>query len=153
MTENRNARPLSIRILEAALLLQGLSGLGGGIGLILDPTGNSLQIPHVWLEGSPFRSYLIPGVILFVVLGIYPLVTLYGVRRRSGWAWMASLSVGVGLLIWIAVEIAIIGYQPNPPLQLIYGILGVLILVVVSMGSSRTYLRRGNPAVVRYPPF
>lgn len=147
MTDKRHSRPVSIWLLEAAILLQGISGVGGGLGLVLDPSGDSLKIPLEWLEGSPFNSYLIPGVILFVVLGIYPLFTLYGVRRRLGWAWLASVSVGAGLLIWIAVEILVIGYQPNPPLQLIYGILGVLILAFALISSSRNYLQDSNPTV------
>ena len=38
--------------------------------------------------------------------------------------------VGVVLLIWIAVEIAIIGYSNDPPLQPIYLLLGAVITVV-----------------------
>ena len=34
------------------------------------------------------------------------------------------------LLIWVAVEVAIIGYSNEPPLQAIYGILGVAIVLV-----------------------
>ena len=37
---------------------------------------------------------------------------------------------GVGLLIWVAVEVAIIGYSNEPSLQAIYGILGVAIVLV-----------------------
>lgn len=147
MTENPRSRPAGIWLLEAAILLQGISGVGGGLGLVLDPSGDSLRIPLEWLEGSPFNSYLIPGLILFVVLGVYPLLTMYGIRRRSGWAWPASVSVGGGLLIWIAVEILVIGYQPTPPLQLIYGILGVLILAFALVSSSRNYLQDSNPTV------
>lgn len=34
----------------------------------------------------------------------------------------------VALLLWLAVQIAVIGYQAEPPLQLIYGIVGAVIL-------------------------
>jgi hypothetical protein len=142
MNENLRPRPFSIRLLETAILLQGISGVGGGTGLILDPSGDSLQIPIEWLDGSPFSSYLIPGVILFGALGIYPLVVLYIIRHRISGAWIGSVSVGAGLLVWIVVEIIVIGYQPTPPLQLIYGLLGTLIVVLAMVRSSRIYLQR-----------
>ncbi len=41
-----------------------------------------------------------------------------------------ALVVGAGLLIWVAVEMAIIGYSNEPPLQAIYAILGVAILML-----------------------
>ena len=40
---------------------------------------------------------------------------------------MSAFVVGVALLIWVAVEIAIIGYSNEPPLQAVYLTLGVAI--------------------------
>lgn len=115
-------------LLLTALAFQGLSGLSGGIALIVDPTGDAIGIPIEWLSESSFGSYLIPGLILLTVLGIAPLVVALSVWGRRRWSIAAALAVGAGLLIWIAVEVAIIGYQPSPPLQLIYGLLGGIIL-------------------------
>jgi hypothetical protein len=120
-------RTIVVHTLATALVFQGLSGIVGGIGLVMDPTGATLQIPIEWLHGSPFDSYLIPGWILLVVLGIGPLVALGGLLRDRPWAKCASLAVGVALVGWIGVEIAVIGYHAQPPLQLVYGGLGVLI--------------------------
>ena len=58
-------RPISVYLLMVALGFQGLSGLAGGLGLIIDPSGAMIGLPAAWLEGSLFRDYLIPGVILF----------------------------------------------------------------------------------------
>jgi len=52
------------------------------------------------------------------------------VGSRHPLAPTAALLVGVGLLIWVAVEVAIIGYSNEPSLQAIYGILGVAIVLV-----------------------
>jgi len=109
------------------MAFQGISGVAGGIGLVFDPSGESLGIPIEWLAGSPFRDYLVPGLVLLSVLGVVPLVVTWALWRRRPWARPASLVVGMGLLIWIAVEVAVIGYQPDPPLQTIYGALGALI--------------------------
>jgi peptidoglycan/LPS O-acetylase OafA/YrhL len=126
-TRKRTARTIA---LAAALLFQGLSGLVGGIGLVADPSGAFFQFPETWLDGSPFGDYLIPGLILLVVLGAGPLIALVAVWRRLPWARRAAQLVGVGLIVWIAVEVVIIGYQPEPPLQLIYEGVGLLILLL-----------------------
>lgn len=132
--------PPSFYFLFAAILFQGLSGLAGGIGLILDPTGSSLSIPIEWLDGSPFDSYFIPGLILFLALGVFPLHVSYGIWRCSAWAWLSALLVGFMLIIWIVVEILVIGYQPMPPLQLIYGLLGFLIIALLLFSTLRQYM-------------
>jgi hypothetical protein len=41
----------------------------------------------------------------------------------------AAFVVGTALVTWVAVEIAIIGYSNEPPLQAIYLVLGVAILL------------------------
>jgi len=118
------------KILIGVMAFQGLSGLVGGFGLMADPSGASLQIPLEWLEGSPFTDYLIPGIVLFLILGVIPLGVVVGLRKRMRWSRHAAIAVGVALCIWIAVEIAVIGYQADPPLQLIYGIVGIAILLL-----------------------
>lgn len=107
--------------------------------MVSDPSGGSLGFPVSWLNGSPFTDYLIPGLVLLIVLGIVPLIVLYGLWKRQYWGWLGALLVGVALIIWIGVEILIIGYQPQPPLQLIYGILGIIIVVLALLPGVRSF--------------
>jgi hypothetical protein len=79
------------------------------------------------LAGSPYSTYFVPGLILFGLLGLGPLIAA---RLACSDIRPPPFVVGVGLLIWVAVEVAIIGYSNEPPLQAIYGILGVAILLV-----------------------
>ena len=58
------------------LLLNGIGALYGGYQLITDPTGSKMQIPLSFLENSPFNDYLIPGIVLFIVNGIFSFVTV-----------------------------------------------------------------------------
>jgi hypothetical protein len=127
---DRHSSPAVRRALWLALAFQGVSGVGGGAGLVVDPSGELLSIPQQWLQGSPFSDYLIPGLILFSILGIGPLIVAAGVRRKRPWARSAALIVGVVLAGWLATEIVMIGYQPTPPLQLIYGIVAVAIIAL-----------------------
>jgi uncharacterized BrkB/YihY/UPF0761 family membrane protein len=124
-------RPLARWLFIIAVAMQGVSGVGGGIGLVADPSGAALGMPLEWLDGSPFSSYLVPGAFLLLALGVVPLAVAYGLWRGGRWSWYGALAVGVMLVAWIVVEIAIVGYQPQPPLQLIYGVLGCVILLLV----------------------
>jgi hypothetical protein len=126
----KTQRAMLHQVLNGLMLLQGLSGVAGGIGLLTDPTGASLSIPHQWLDGSPFSDYTVPGVILLVVLGALPLLVSWGMWMYRRWAWYGSIGVGIALIVWIVVEIMVVGYQADPPLQAIYGILGAIILAL-----------------------
>jgi hypothetical protein len=139
MTETK-PKPKTIFILLILLAFQALSGLFGGAALVLDPSGSSIRLPLSLLEGSPFGNFLIPGIILFLVLGIFPLIIFSLLRKKDNRAWFGSLVVGLALLIWIGVEIAMIGYQSQPPLQLIYGLVGFFILIFTLLPSVKSYL-------------
>ncbi len=135
----RYKKTFSIYLLIIFVLLEGISGLYGGIALIIDPSGGQIGLPSTWLEGSPFKDYLIPGIILLTVLGVFPLITTMGLINGTRKALISSRLIGYALVIWIAVEILIIGYQPDPPLQLIYGIEGIIILLLSYSTSVTNY--------------
>jgi len=132
----------SLYTLIILMLFQGISGLIGGIALVIDPSGELLQMPLSMLEGSPFDTFLIPGIILLTILGIFPMCVVYGLWVRLNWAWMGSLLVSAALIIWIGVEIWMVGYHTEPPLQLIYGLLGLILLVLVLMPSVRNQFKK-----------
>lgn len=137
---NNRSRPISVNILLVFMTFQSLSGLFGGVMLILDPSGNSLNLPLSLLNNSPFINYLIPGLILFFILGVIPFAVLNGLWKKKSWSWYGSLFVSLALIIWIAVEVLMIGYQAEPPLQLIYGLAGILILIFTLMSSVKNFL-------------
>jgi hypothetical protein len=132
MQSDRIREPLS-RVAKGALALEvvlAIGALGGGLILMLAPRGEILPLPLSALAGSPFDTYFVPGMILFGVLGFGPLVAVRLAWTRHPAAPVAAFVVGAGLLIWVGVEVAIIGYSNEPPLQAIYAILGVAILLV-----------------------
>lgn len=151
MRFDRTRYPLS-RVAKGAIALEvvlSIGALAGGLILMLAPRGEILPLPLSALAGSPFDTYFVPGLILFAVLGFGPLVAARLAWRRHPLAPTAAFIVGAGLLIWVAVEIAIIGYSSEPPLQAIYGILGVVILLIAIrwlLDAGLPTMHRGTPA-------
>lgn len=141
-------RPDARRLAIAAVVLDvilGIGALGGGLALMLGPRGEILPLPVSQLQGSPFDSYFWPGLILFTVLGIGPIAVAVLAWRRQRWAPLLTLGGGVTLLIWMAVEIAVVGYSNEPPLQPIYVGLSIVIGVVGIAWLRRT----GSPFELR----
>ncbi len=131
----------SFYILMALILFQGVSGIFGGGALILDPSGAILQMPLSILEGSPFKTFLFPGIILFLVLGIFPAIIFFGLWRRKRQALTGAMFIGPALLAWIGVEITMVGYHSEPPLQLVYGLVGLTLFMLTLMPSVRYKFR------------
>ena len=119
-------------------LVQAVGALGGGLALMLGPHGEILPLPVAALRGSPFANYFVPGLVLFVVLGIGPLLVAALGFRRHRFAPLLTVGVGAALLIWMVVEIAVIGYSNHPPLQPIYLALSIAISVIGGLWLSQT---------------
>jgi len=146
-------RPAAATALIAVLFLQAAGGLGGGAALIASPKGGFIKLPLSDLAGSPFHDFLVPGLILFVVLGVAPLLVAWALLRRPPvaaleainpfrrqyWAWTAAGVIGCGLLIWIAVEVTII---PFSALQPFYAAVGIAIIALALLRPVREYYRR-----------
>ncbi|WP_063565374.1 hypothetical protein [Paenibacillus sp. O199] len=129
----------------ALIMMQGLLGIGamvGGGALIIDPSGNLVHMPDSLLEHSPFGSFLIPGIILLLVLGVMPMIIAILLLRRTHWeigeklnlysnqywGWTFSLYTGFALIIWIMVQVYWI--QHISVIHLIYFAWGVGIQIV-----------------------
>ncbi|MFD2935732.1 hypothetical protein [Spirosoma flavum] len=107
-------------ILLILLAFLGLGAIGGGFVLIISPTGKLMGMPLSILDRSPFTSFLIPGIILFVVLGLAPCILVFALLKKPAckiaerlnfytdmhWSWTYSLYVAFALVIWIQVEMA-----------------------------------------------
>jgi hypothetical protein len=133
---DRSRRPVAVWALLVLLVVQGVGGLAGGLALTVAPDGSIMRMPASLLEGSPFRDFLVPGLILLLVLGVLPLAAATGLWLRRRWAWYAGFTVGCGLMIWILVEITIIPYDP---LQPVCGGIGALITIVSLLRPVRRY--------------
>lgn len=92
--------------LGALLAFSALNAFGGGAYGLAGAKG----VPTAWLEGSPFRDYVIPSLILLAVVGGSLLLAAVAIFARWRRARLLAIGAGVVLLGWIVVQVAIIGY-------------------------------------------
>lgn len=132
-------RPFETWILYLLLLLLAINAFYGGISLIFAPDGSLLGMQTGWLDNTPFKSYLIPGILLTLFNGILPMVALYGlitknrawfgwlnIYRNKYWGWTFTVYSGIITNIWIIVQQLMAEYFI---LQTIIAAVGLLILV------------------------
>ena len=98
-------RPRYAWVGVALEILTGLMAIPVGLSFLQDPTGRTVGLPQGWIEATPFRSYVIPGIYLIEVNG-FGMLALAALTIRRHWIapWLTG-TLGVGLMIWIAVEI------------------------------------------------
>ena len=83
----------------------GLGAVAGGLGLALDPSGESLGIPLELLDETPFATFLIPGIVLFAVNGLCSLTGAIASFARHRYAGHAAIVLGVFLIAWILAQV------------------------------------------------
>jgi hypothetical protein len=103
------------------LFLLGFLALGaifGGGAMLFSPSGELLGMPLSMIKNSPFNSFLIPGIILFVALGLAPTLLIYALiykpkSKLAGrinffsdmhWSWSFSIYIAFALIVWIQIE-------------------------------------------------
>jgi hypothetical protein len=112
-TANRPApRPalgIAGKVAVGLLIWLGIGALAGGIWLVAAPDGSAMGFETTILEGSPFTNFLVPGLILGGLFGVGSLlVAAMGVRHRP-MAPFLTFGIGCAQMIWIVVQLAIIG--------------------------------------------
>lgn len=101
-------RPSFVWIAVALEIVTGIAAVPVGWSFIQDPTGRALGIPQGWIEATVFGSYLIPGLYLLAMNGFAMIaLALLTVRRHWIAPWLTG-ALGIGLIIWIAVEIVLL---------------------------------------------
>lgn len=120
----------------------GIGGILGGVAFLVDPTGQLLLISQSILNGLPFQNFFLPGLILFLFLGISPLVVAYGLWHLKSWAWYASIVTAIVLCLWILLGILLFGYIA--PFQPVFGLLGILMLMLCFWPPVRNPFRTND---------
>lgn len=117
-------------LLQYALILLGgfvaLTAIGGGIALAtgLDP------LPREWLVGTPFETFLLPGLLLAVLVGGSAAIATFGMLTNPPAGAMLSVVAGGLLMAWIVVEILLLNQPSWTRTEAIYLGIGVGMVVL-----------------------
>ena len=87
-----------------------LGAVGGGLGLLLDISGQGMGFSVGMLSNSPFPNYLIPGLVLFTVNGIGNFVGAFLSFRKHPFSGYAGIFLGGFLVAWILVQVWVVGW-------------------------------------------
>ncbi|MCM3042887.1 hypothetical protein M3201_24825 [Paenibacillus motobuensis] len=147
-------RSFSVWLLIGLHLFLGIGAVFGGAVLVIEPSGSLLGMPTDIMEIELFPDYLIPGIILLVFMGIFPLIVAWGlitrreckwaerlnVFKKSHWSWAYSLYISIILIIWISVETYILNAVAL--VHLFYIGLGLAIQIVTVLPQvNESYLK------------
>jgi len=94
-----------------------------GVMFMLEPSGRLVEAPLDMLKATPFSSYFVPGLVLFCINGLGQAAAGYLTLRRHRLAGICGGVFGLGLIIWIFVQVTLIG--GGHVLQNIYFTFGV----------------------------
>lgn len=136
----------ALRVLAILLLLfLGFGGVYGAWMLISDPSGGNFDWSLSLLDGTPFKSFLIPGIILLIVNGLFPIIVAVITVLKKSYAQTLILFQGVLVIIWLSVQLLL-----NPDFflpQTHYPSYSIGILLVI----IGLVLRRKNMQIQKIP--
>ena len=149
----KTARTILILLLA---ILGGGAVFGGGV-LIISPSGAVFGMPLSMLKNSPFTDFLIPGIILFTILGITPVGVAIALTKRPAWkmaellncyndmywAWSYTIYIAFALIIWIQVEMVYL--QAVHWSHTLYMFMSIAILFVALLPQVRGLYKKPVP--------
>ncbi|WP_071393727.1 hypothetical protein [Bacillus tuaregi] len=141
-----NKRKFLPTVTGAILLFVGIGAAAGGLGAILDPSGESMGVQLALLENSPFENYLIPAIFLFFVNGIGSLMVSYLAFKNYRYAGMLTMILGFILVLWILAQL----YWLSGVNWLHYAFLGIGLLEMIL--GFLFHMRRNGYTLFRNHP-
>ncbi len=101
-----------------------LTAIGGGIALLSGAEGK--RFPLEWLQGTPFKDYIIPALLLTFIVGGSSLIACITMFKNLKTGILSSLASGMIMVGFIVVEVLILKQTPPgpTPIEKMYFVLG-----------------------------
>jgi hypothetical protein len=154
---NLFGRPIPVLLIIALEVILAVLGFFSGISFLQDPSGGTHGMDTSILVATPISDFTPVGLFFVVCYGILPSLSLYGLWKlpgwrwtdvfnkwtRQNWAWTATVVIGIILILWIVVEVALIGSPNGLPrfLQVAMASLGVILIALAMLPHVRTYAK------------
>ena len=150
-------KPVAVMILIALEIVLAFLGFASGITFLVDPSGRAHGMDTALLVTTPIRDFTLVGLFFVICYGILPVLAVVGLwklprwrwtdifNKWSGenWAWTATAATGVILIVWIAVEVMLIGSPNGFPrfLQVTMALMGIIILALTMLPRVRMFTK------------
>ena len=134
-----------------------IGAIGGGVALLISPSGELIGIPVNEFKNLPFNSFLIPGIILFTVLGVIPVLLIialinkpksrlaeqFNIFSDMHWSWTYSIYLAFALIGWIHIQLIFLHGEVHW-LHTFYMFYAIVIIIVALLPGTRDLYRKKN---------
>lgn len=105
----------------------GFTALLSGLLMMVHPDGNLINLSVALLEGTPFKDFQVPGLLLAsLVGGVNCMALFFNIQKRpKRFSW--AVAGGVVLCLWIIIQMMLI--HSVYWLHIVYLMLGVLVIL------------------------
>lgn len=150
-------KPSPILVIISLEVILAILGFFSGITFLQDPSGRTHGMDTSILVMTPISDFTPVGIFFVVCYGVLPSLAIYGLWKlprwrwtdafdkwtRKNWAWTVTVVIGTILVVWIAVEVVLIGSPSGLPrfLQVTMALLGVILIVLAMLPGVRTYAK------------
>ncbi len=125
-------------ILGIIQLFVALGALPAGYLFFIEPDGSKMGMTLSVLEGSPFRDFLIPGIFLFTVNGVFNLISSFLSFFGYRYSFAAGIILGLSLIVWVSVQVYSIGLTHFlQPAYFIIGIAEIIVSILLYRSSQK----------------
>jgi hypothetical protein len=122
------------------LLVTGGAAIFGGGSMLIDPSGNKLGLSSNLLKSSPFDSYFIPGLVLFLTVGVSSITTAVLALLENAYSARLTVLQGAVLICWIVVQAFLL--QMLDPIQVVVGVTGFTLFCLGVLQASEDSLQK-----------
>jgi len=130
-----------------------LGAIGGGIVLMISPSGELLGLPLSEYKNIPFDSFLIPGIVLLSVIGIIPSLLIVALIKQPKskiaerfnlfndmhWSWTFSIYIAFCLIAWIHIQLIFLQGKVDW-LHTFYLFYGILIIIIALLPPGKMFI-------------
>lgn len=111
-------------------------GIVSGISLFMDPSGVGMGLDVV-KDKIPFQNLFLLGLWFVGPYGLLPAALAFGFWTRKPWAWRPALILAAIELIWVLVQIPLVG--PSI-LQLVIGAIALATIYLLYRPTVKRHL-------------
>ena len=130
------AKPSAMYGLIVLELIIAILGIASGYSLLSDPSGKGLGLDVV-KDKIPFQNLTLLGLWFVGPYGVLPASLAFGFWTEKHWAWKPALVLAIIEVIWVIVQIPMVGLSI---LQVVIGFIALLTIFFLYRPSVKIYL-------------